>query len=74
MAFLILSRAMTITASADRLETLGRAIGQMEEPVVKEAVRKTAVDGKSDPELQIETLEYQSKLIEEEEKSQEKKS
>ena len=74
MAFLILSRAMTITASADRLETLGRAIGQMEEPVVKEAVRKTAVDGKSDPELQIETLEYQSKLIEEEEKSKEKKS
>jgi hypothetical protein len=65
---------MTITASADRLETLGRAIGQMEEPVVKEAVRKTAVDGKSDPELQIETLEYQSKLIEEEEKSKEKKS
>lgn len=72
LAFLILSRAMTITASADRLETLGRAIGQMEEPVVKEAVRKTAVDGKIDPELQIETLEYQSKLIEEEEKSKEK--
>jgi len=74
LAFLILSRAMTITASADRLETLGRAIGQMEEPVVKEAVRKTAVDGKSDPELQIETLEYQSKLIEEEEKSKEEVS
>lgn len=74
LAFLILSRAMTITASADRLETLGRAISQMEEPVVKEAVRKTALDGRKDPELQIETLEYQSKLIEEEEMSKERAS
>lgn len=66
LAFLILSRAMTITASKDRLEMLGQTIAQMEEPVVKEAVRKSAVDASEDPELQLETLKHQSELIKEE--------
>jgi len=69
LAFLILSRAMQITASNDRVERLAETISRMEDQVVKEAVRESAVDGSSDPELKLESLQIQSELIEEEKKS-----
>jgi len=77
LTLLVLSRVMTVTARSSRLEALasarlealGSAISRLDNKVVNEAVRASALDGADDPSLKLETLLDQSELIKDEEES-----